>query len=261
MRGFKLIVAILTVILALAGIALAVAVALFAFDVAPIAAEVDKIIGTSLAEITGPITDLIGTSVEPLYIVFGAIALFSLILLILGIRFCSKKPTRFTGFILWILYTAAAVGFLILGLPNTDWIFLGAAIFAGVMSFLIVFVLATCKLRGGKAKEGKEEKEGKEPKQKKEKKQKDTLQEQAAPAPAPAPAPASAPASPPPATERVAVTTEAPNFAAKIIRDNLRYETVVSGEDVIVATSSSNAQQIADELSKNGIKVSRMRKV
>jgi len=260
MRVFKLIVAILTVILAFAGFALAVAVALLAFNVSPIAAEVTKIIGSQLDGVTKPITDLIGTSVNPLYIVFGAVAFFSLILLILGIRFCNKKPTRFTGFILWIFYTAAAVGLLYLGYPTTDWIYLGAAIFAGVMSFLIVFVLATVKLRGGKTKEDKEPKEKKEKKEK-EKKQKDEPQEKAAPAPAAQPAPAPAAAPQPQAVERVAVTTESPNFAAKIIRDNLRYETIVSGDDVIVSTSSSNAQQIADELSKNGIKVSRMRKV
>jgi len=242
MRGFKLIVAIITIILAFAGVALAAAVGILAFATGSLADQVNDIIGKI-------INDLFGSGQNTLIILFAAIAVVSVILLILGIRFCSRKPTRFTAVVLFILYMAAAGGLLYLSYTNSDWIYYAVSAFFAVMCLLIIIYLAT--IRIGTLQE----------KTQKVKKEKQSKQEQVAEQPrqtAPQPQPVAQPAS---TDGRVAVTTDSPNFAAKIIRENLKYETIVSGADVFVTTGSQNAQRIADELQKNGVKVSRMRRV
>jgi Na+-transporting methylmalonyl-CoA/oxaloacetate decarboxylase gamma subunit len=259
MRLFKLFVAIITVIIAFAGLLMCAPVGVLAFGMTGgIAEQVNDMIGGTLAS-------FFGSAANTLYIVFGVLAGISLLLLIFGIRFCNKKPTRFTAVVLWFFYTAVAIGGLYFGFPS-DWIFLGVAIGAGFLSILIVLTLATVKLGEQQAtektkKEKKEKKEKAEKKPKEEKEKPEEKPQEAAPAPAPQPAPAPRPSAPISDAGRIAVTTESPNFAAKIIRDNLKFETVIVGSDVVVATGQENAQKIADELQKNGIKVSKMRKV
>jgi len=261
MRGIKLITAILTLIVAVAGIALSAATGILAFGMTGgIADQINDIIG-------GTLSDIFGDGANTLMILFCAFAGVSVLLLILGIRFCSRKLTRFTGFILWNIYMAITVGLLYLGFPKINWIYLGAAIFTGVMSILIAFYFATMKV-GQVQDKPKREKKQKQPKQEQSQPEPQPPQEQQ-PAPQPQPQPQqqapqqtpAQPATPSPATEKIAVTVDSPNLASKVIAENLGYATSMQGSDVIVGTGTESAQKIADLLHRNGIKVAKMRRV
>ena len=60
---------------------------------------------------------------------------------------------------------------------------------------------------------------------------------------------------------KISISTPTPNYAAKLIEENLNFQAYLCGSMVIVNTPSSNAQQIADELLAGGIEILQMQRV
>ena len=60
---------------------------------------------------------------------------------------------------------------------------------------------------------------------------------------------------------KISISTPTPNYAAKVIEENLKFQAYLCGAMVVVNTPSGNAQMIADELLEEGIQILRMQRV
>ena len=241
MRGLKLTIAIITIILASVGLLVALFVGLLAFG----------FLGDNMPSYgywaNGWLDNHDGQVLELMIysLLFGLT--LSILFLILGIMFCSRNRTKGVALTLLVFYIlGVAVG--IINSLRGDLIYIAACVLCGVMIILLIVYLANSGGRQPRQREVREPRQERQPKQQAQQPRYDT---------------------PPPQprrdeiqlAERIAVTTESPNFAAKIINENLRFQATVSGGDVIVNTRAENAQRIADELQRNGIKVLRMRRI